>query len=95
MDPAKWENPEEFNPNRFLTDDGKYKMLSNFIPFQTGKRICPGEELAKMILYSFSAYILKKYTISLPISKDNISFDGICGITLTPQNFCLVFDENK
>lgn len=31
-----WEKPREFNPNRFLTGDGKVIENEAFIPFSTG-----------------------------------------------------------
>jgi len=35
-DPKHWEEPERFNPERFLTADGKLKRIDAFIPFSTG-----------------------------------------------------------
>lgn len=37
MDPAIWEEPDEFRPSRFLADDGSLLKPQAFIPFQTGK----------------------------------------------------------
>ena len=37
MDPNVWKNPEEFRPERFLTDDGKFYKPEAFVPFQSGK----------------------------------------------------------
>jgi len=37
MDPKQWHEPERFNPERFLTDDGQFNKLESFIPFQTGE----------------------------------------------------------
>ena len=31
-----WEKPERFNPDRFLTADGKLKRTDAFIPFSIG-----------------------------------------------------------
>lgn len=31
-----WKNPEEFNPARFLTDEGRFVWHEALIPFQTG-----------------------------------------------------------
>lgn len=37
-DPAVWQKPEEFNPERFLSDDKKtFKKLKHHIPLGVGK----------------------------------------------------------
>ena len=36
-DPKLWEEPEKFNPERFLDDDGKFTKREEFKPFSSGK----------------------------------------------------------
>ncbi|EOA23850.1 hypothetical protein CARUB_v10017068mg [Capsella rubella] len=41
--PKLWENPEEFNPERFIDCPMDYKGNSfEFLPFGSGRKICPG-----------------------------------------------------
>ena len=41
-DPATWTDPEKYNPDRFLSADGKSVVQhESFIPFGTGNKI-PG-----------------------------------------------------
>ncbi|KAF5196171.1 Flavonoid 3',5'-hydroxylase [Thalictrum thalictroides] len=56
-DPNVWENPLEFNPDRFLTEKNAAIDLSggsgnNFElkPFGAGRRICPGERMGIVLL---------------------------------------------
>ncbi|KAL1216335.1 Cytochrome P450 71B7 [Cardamine amara subsp. amara] len=42
-DPKIWENPDEFNPDRFLDSSIDYRGLNfELLPFGSGRRICPG-----------------------------------------------------
>lgn len=36
-DPAIWEKPDDFNPNRFLDDQGQVIKRETFIPFGIGQ----------------------------------------------------------
>ncbi|XP_033220454.1 cytochrome P450 306a1 [Belonocnema kinseyi] len=90
MDPKFWPEPEIFRPARFLTEEGNLAKPDAFMPFQSGKRICVGEELAKMILFLFTARILQSFFVSVPPGSSPCT-DGECGITLTPKPHHLVF----
>jgi cytochrome P450 len=41
-----WERPDEFDPARFTTPNGKACLRSAYIPFSTGQRVCPGAAFA-------------------------------------------------
>lgn len=41
-----WERPDEFDPDRFATPNGKACLRSAYIPFSTGQRVCPGAAFA-------------------------------------------------
>lgn len=36
MDPLLWEDPERFEPRRFLDEEGRFFRPEGFLPFQTG-----------------------------------------------------------
>ena len=38
--PRYWQDPEQFNPSRFLDQDGKVLKPDAFVPFGVGKHIC-------------------------------------------------------
>ncbi|CAD5230311.1 unnamed protein product [Bursaphelenchus okinawaensis] len=54
-------NPESFNPDRFVTEDGNLKHVEELIPFSLGKRICLGEGMARMELFIFIANLFNQY----------------------------------
>ncbi|XP_078052770.1 cytochrome P450 enzyme phantom [Augochlora pura] len=91
-DPTYWQDPLEFRPDRFLTEDGNFFKPDSFLPFQSGKRVCVGEELARMILFLYAGRILRKFNVSTP-PDESIDLEGDSGITLVPKPHRLMFAE--
>uniref|UniRef100_A0A7E4V6Z0 Cytochrome P450 n=1 Tax=Panagrellus redivivus TaxID=6233 RepID=A0A7E4V6Z0_PANRE len=54
-------NPMKFNPNHFLTPDGKFKKVDEWNPFSVGKRQCLGISLAKTELFLIVANLLNQF----------------------------------
>jgi hypothetical protein len=68
-DKREWQEPEKFKPERFLDEDGKFvgwNKLRGFMPFGIGRRECPGQSLAKVMMFSFASILLHRYKIELP-----------------------------
>jgi hypothetical protein len=68
-DNREWPEPEKFKPERFLDEDGKFvgwNKLCGFMPFGIGRRDCPGQSLAKVMMFSFASILLHRYNIELP-----------------------------
>jgi cytochrome P450 len=47
-DPAVWNNPEVFDPDRFSPENSKGRDRWHFIPFAGGARSCIGEHFARL-----------------------------------------------
>ena len=92
-DEREWENPEEFNPDRFLDSEGHFTGTSkmSYVPFGLGRRICPGESLAKTELFLLAATMLRKFKFECPpgSSLPNLR-DGLYGLTYTPKLFTVI-----
>ena len=67
-----WENPEEFNPDRFLDDQMHYKSNDNLIPFSVGKRFCLGKTLAEQEFFLFLTGLLHQFRFESPVSKADL-----------------------
>ncbi|XP_072045010.1 cytochrome P450 2J4-like [Amphiura filiformis] len=90
-DPDLWPNPDEFNPERFLDENGALQEKDELIPFATGRRICPGEHLAKMELYIFFTHLLHQFTFKKPNDSPSLSLTGVSGLTYSPKPFLVEF----
>ncbi|XP_047444005.1 cytochrome P450 2J4-like [Mugil cephalus] len=65
-DESMWETPNSFNPQHFLDQDGKFRKREAFLPFSAGKRVCLGEQLARMELFLFFTSLLQRFSFSAP-----------------------------
>ncbi|KAK0139635.1 Cytochrome P450 2U1 [Merluccius polli] len=83
-DPTVWEEPDTFNPGRFLDKEGKLLRTESFMPFGIGPRICMGEQLAKMEMFLMFTNLMQAFQFSLPIGVSPPSMQGRFGLTLAP-----------
>ena len=60
MGEKSWKDPKRFDPTRFMKA-GKFQRDDRVIPFQIGKRICPGESLSKAELFLFLVGLIQKF----------------------------------
>lgn len=90
MDPNLWDRPEEFNPRRFLDNEGKVRKPEYFMPFGVGRRMCLGDVLARMELFLFFASFMHSFNMSLPEGQPLPSLKGNVGVTITPESFKVV-----
>ncbi|XP_054870662.1 cytochrome P450 2D17-like [Amphiprion ocellaris] len=68
-DESMWETPHSFNPQHFLDQDGEFRKREAFLPFSAGKRVCLGEQLARMELFLFFTSLLQRFSFSAPAGE--------------------------
>ena len=65
-DPAVWENPEGFDPRRFLPGNGKDRPRHAYLPFGVGRRVCVGQTFAMVEAVLLTAMIARRLAFDLP-----------------------------
>nr|XP_033813062.1 cytochrome P450 2F2-like [Geotrypetes seraphini] len=76
-DPAQYEKPEVFNPANFLDQNGCVKKTDAVMVFSAGKRMCPGESLARMEIFLFLTTLLQNFTFQPLVNKEDIDLTPI------------------
>ncbi|CAG2190189.1 unnamed protein product [Mytilus edulis] len=86
IDPAVWENPLEFNPDRW-TDRLTEPQTDGFLPFGTGERKCPGRIEAERSILLITTNILQKFEL-IPEDVNNLPMEREwTGVVLRPKPF--------
>jgi cytochrome P450 len=77
-DPEAWENPYEFNPDRFVGSSIDLKGNDfELIPFGAGRRICPGIFIALATVELSLANLLHKFDWEMPSGVEDIDMDDV------------------
>lgn len=93
-DPEAWKDPEEFYPERFIGSDIDLKGQDfELIPFGSGRRVCPGLNMAIATVDLVLANLLYLFDWEMPegVKWENIDIDGLPGLVQHKKNpLCLV-----
>ncbi|XP_062194302.1 trimethyltridecatetraene synthase-like [Phragmites australis] len=90
-DPALWDAPEEFAPERFLGSKLDVKGQDyELLPFGSGRRMCPGYSLGLKVIQVSLANLLHGFAWRLPdgVTKEELSMEEIFGLS-TPRKYPL------
>ncbi|MDD4972917.1 MAG: cytochrome P450 [Bacteriovorax sp.] len=88
--PDFWENPEAFEPDRFLKEPTPY----TFIPFGAGPRICMGERLANLEMCMFLLQVIKEFKLTNSSKSINVQMNA--QVSLRPdQDIYLELEERQ
>nr|XP_033340896.1 methyl farnesoate epoxidase-like [Megalopta genalis] len=88
-DPAYWDQPKEFRPQRFLDESGRFVQNNASIPFSLGKRRCPGEMLARSTIFLFFAYVIHYFDIEISPEHGDPDPNGYDGFAISPKPYYL------
>uniref|UniRef100_A0A3Q2PJ91 Cytochrome P450 2K1 n=1 Tax=Fundulus heteroclitus TaxID=8078 RepID=A0A3Q2PJ91_FUNHE len=87
QDESEWKKPNVFFPGHFLSKDGKFLKRDAFLPFSAGRRMCPGESLARMELFIFFTTLLQhfRFTPAPGVKEEELDLSPNIGATLSPK----------
>ena len=90
MDPALWEEPEEFRPERWLGPSGGFQKRDGFVAFSAGPRVCLGEGLARNEMFLIFCSLLQRFSFRMVDTKVPPPLEGELGVTLSPYAYQFV-----
>ena len=82
-----WDRPDEFDPDRFGTEQGLSSLRSGYLPFSSGPRVCPGAGFAMLEGTLLLAQLLRGFQFELtgdppPVPVAFLTVRSRDGITL-------------
>lgn len=81
-DPAYWEQPDRFDPERFTPEAEKQRPKFVYLPFGGGPRLCIGNNFAMMEAVFALAMIAQRFRVE-PVAPEKVGVD--LTLTLRPK----------
>ncbi len=80
--PDYWDNPHQFDPDRFLPERSANRDKLAYVPFGMGQRICIGKDLAELEIPLIVASLAQEFRL-IPVSHPPVVIDS--RLTLQPK----------
>ncbi|GJN09553.1 hypothetical protein PR202_ga27568 [Eleusine coracana subsp. coracana] len=82
-DPATWESPEEFRPERFVGSEVDFRgQHFQFIPFGSGRRMCPALNLTVAMVEIALANLVGRFDWALPEEDKDLDMEESPGLAV-------------
>ena len=84
-DPDTWKNPNEFYPERFEDNVVDFRGQNfELLPFGSGRRMCPGINMASTVVMVTLANLLYRFDWKLPngMKREDVSVEEGIGLTI-------------
>nr|XP_043622720.1 cytochrome P450 Tp4149-like [Erigeron canadensis] len=97
-DPSIWEEPDKFNPDRFLNSSMDYRGFDyEYLPFGSGRRGCPGTEFAMATSEVVLANIVLKFDLTMPNERRpvELDMDGAPGLSVVRKSHLLLVPSSR
>ncbi|KAI5693419.1 hypothetical protein M8J75_015770 [Diaphorina citri] len=95
-DESIFPDPHQFKPERFLSpDEQQLEKVQMFLPFGTGKRICPGDQLTRQILLIYLTTLLQNYSVHRAPHEPLPDTRAQAGFVNSPKPFRVILRERN
>ncbi|CAM8894009.1 unnamed protein product [Rhodiola kirilowii] len=97
-DPAYWTEPEKFYPERFEDSDVEFKGGHfQFIPFASGRRICPGMAMGTNTVTYVVANLLHCFDWDFPegVKREDVCMEEEGGVTMHKKTPLIVVPTRR
>ncbi|XP_049762473.1 cytochrome P450 4C1-like [Schistocerca cancellata] len=84
-DPAVWDDPLAFRPDRFLPEACKERHPFAYLPFGGGPRSCIGSKYAQMQMRAVLSKVLPAFRVTTTATREDLE-DLKMGMVITPKN---------
>ncbi|KAE9548299.1 hypothetical protein FO519_008488 [Halicephalobus sp. NKZ332] len=87
FDEYHFNDPERFDPTRHLDTEGRFVKDNKIIPFSLGKRVCPGENVARVGMFLIIANLFQKFKFKEEIDGKYSDIRSVSKILCSPDSF--------
>ncbi|MDJ0634863.1 MAG: cytochrome P450 [Xenococcaceae cyanobacterium MO_188.B29] len=90
-DECYWQEPEQFNPYRFLNENGTLRknLLDKFYPFGIGPRRCLGEYLGRLQIFLFFTNLMHRCKFE-QVPGEKLNLEPQAGFFAGPQDYKVI-----
>ncbi len=88
-----WEKPEVLYPEHWLDASGQFvSKHEGFLSFGTGKRRCPGHDLALLEMFLFVSNLVQKFNFKLPPELVGKDIETTTGVVVSPKPYPIIME---